>query len=265
MPSTLQTEKVAQKELDQLILGVAHELNNPNAFVRMNVTNLKKMFWLLKPVLDQYQKDHPGEKFGPYELPELRSKMNQQMEGILGATVRLIVIADRLKQCTTESLEQKAAMSMAEVLQGSLQEHGFLFERCCELEFQCAENWAANVMGYRLQIEQAISVLITNACDAIVERHGSEGTGQGRLQITLDQADGQVVLTVQDNGCGMDAKTLEKVFTPYFTTKPHGSGDGLGLSICQSVVARHDGDIDIQSAPDEGTTVILKLPQMEEN
>lgn len=264
MSSTLQTEKVNQKELDQLILGIAHELNNPNAFVRMNITNLKKMFWLLKPCLDEYEKNHPEEKFGPYSLTDLRSKMNQQMEGILGATVRIIVIADRLKECSTESLEQRAPLSLLDVVQSSVQEHGFLFERCCELAVNCQEDEKAEMLGYRLQIEQALSILLTNACDAMVERFGLEEGRQGRLEICLSRQGNEAVLQVTDNGCGMDQKTLTKVFVPYFTTKPHGSGDGLGMSICQSVISRHDGSIDMQSTVGQGTTITLKFPLKEE-
>jgi len=79
MSNTLTTEKTGQGVLDQIILGVARELNNPNAFVRMNVTNLKKMFWLLKPVFDEYEQKNPDSEFGPYSLAELRNKMNQHI------------------------------------------------------------------------------------------------------------------------------------------------------------------------------------------
>ena len=234
MPSELKNEKERQGALDQVILGIAHELNNPNAFVRMNVTNLKKMFWMLRPCLEEYGNNHPEAKFGPYTLPELQSKFHQHMESILDATVRIIVIADKLKHSTSDLLEHASEVSLLDIVREMIEAHRFLLDGRAEVNFVVDETKTYRTEGYRLQLEQAVSSLLTNACDAIVERFGGDGDKGGKLDISLSEEGDKIILRLCDNGCGMPEETLEKAFVPYFTTKPQGAGDGLGLSMCGS-------------------------------
>jgi two-component system cell cycle sensor histidine kinase/response regulator CckA len=103
---------------------------------------------------------------------------------------------------------------------------------------------------------QILLNLVTNARDAMPTA--------GRLEIRLRETerDGRRVarLTVRDTGVGMDEATRAHVFEPFYTTKPSGQGTGLGLSIAYGLVQRHDGTIEIESAPDAGTTVAIELP-----
>lgn len=259
MTSDLKTEKENKAVLDQVVLGIAHELNNPNTFIRVNTTNLKKLYWMIRPILAEYTKEHPDTKFGPFTLPQIEAKFNQTIDGILGATVRIIVVSDKLKQCTTESLDQRTSVSMVDAVNGMLQAHQFLIEGRTEMIFEYDRNDTYTVSGYRLQLEQAISTLLTNALDAMAERYGEEGMGASKLRLGLSREGEDIVFRVSDNGCGMSTQTLEKAFTPYFTTKPQGVGDGLGLSICQSIVQRHGGKIEIKSGTNKGTDVIIRL------
>jgi signal transduction histidine kinase len=260
MTSGLKTEKENQNPLDQIILGIAHELNNPNAYIRMNLTNLKKMFWMLRPCLEEYAGNHPETSLGPYTLPKIQSKINQQLESALEATVRIITIADKLKQCTSDSLATSSVHSLSEVILDMLRAHRFLLDRCGSIEFDYSESESYPVSCYRLQLEQALSVLLTNACDAVVERYGEEAVESGRIDLTLSKGEERIVIRITDNGCGMSRETLDKVFTPYFTTKPQGQGDGLGMAICRSIIQRHDGSIEIKSEENQGTEVVIKLP-----
>lgn len=264
MGSGLKAEKERQGILDQIILGIAHELNNPNTFIRVNAANLKKMFWLLRPCLDEYAENHPDAKLGPYPTAEFRARFSQHLESILEATVRIIVIADKLKQCTSDSLEQSSTVCMREIVQDMLQTHRFLLEGALRVEVQMDEARAYPVPGHRLQLEQAVSVLLGNARDAIVQRHGPGGAEAGRLSVVLEEGPETIRLRVSDNGEGMDAETLEKVFVPYFTTKPQGEGDGLGLAICKAVVTRHGGSVRVESEKGRGTDVFVELPKREE-
>ena len=67
-------------------------------------------------------------------------------------------------------------------------------------------------------------------------------------------------IRVSDDGCGMTPEVLERAFDPFFTTKEPGRGTGLGLAICRRIVEEHEGEIEIQSRPDQGTTVSILLP-----
>ena len=123
----------------------------------------------------------------------------------------------------------------------------------------------------RSQLEQLLVNLTANARDAVA------GAGEIQLEttnVTLDEAfcAGQegaipgeyVLLSVRDNGCGMDEETLSHVFEPFFTTKGMGKGSGLGLAIVFGIVQQNQGVIQIHSAPRRGTTVRVHLPRAEE-
>jgi len=263
MTNPLMAERISQGAIERIVLAIAHELNNPNTFVRVNTQNLKKMLKLLQPCLDEYEKQHPEAKFGPYSLPELRGKFSQHLESILDATIRIIAIADKLKQCTADSLQNDSAVSMLEIVRDSLHIHEFLMAGSVKVNLSFDEAGGYKVRGHRLQLEQAVSTLLTNARDAIVERYGESDTIAGNLDISLTENNLNIVVRISDNGTGMSKETLAKVFDPYFTTKPQGAGDGLGLPLCRSIIGRHGGSVNIESEPGRGTDVIIELPKGE--
>ena len=126
--------------------------------------------------------------------------------------------------------------------------------------------WPVNVDPN--QIDQILANLCINARDAIGE------TGKITIEtddITLDEfycknhagfvPGDYVQLAVSDNGCGMDAQTLEKIYDPFFTTKDIGKGTGLGLSTVYGIVKQNDGFINVYSEPDQGTTFKIYLPR----
>lgn len=116
------------------------------------------------------------------------------------------------------------------------------------------------IFGVADQLTQVIMNLLINAADAL---ELTDGRPQ-EISLHTAVAGGNVRLTVADNGCGMDQDTLSRVFEAFFTTKR--KGNGLGLSLCYSIITGHDGAIDIDSTPGEGTQVqvILPLPEYEE-
>lgn len=105
-------------------------------------------------------------------------------------------------------------------------------------------------------LTQVLMNLLINAADALA---GIDGRAPA-IRIATRQDGGEFVMTVADNGRGMDAATLERAFDQDFTTKPTGAGRGLGLFLCRSLLQRHGGRIDIDSTPDEGTTVTVRYP-----
>lgn len=103
------------------------------------------------------------------------------------------------------------------------------------------------------QILEALIALLLNANDAT--QHG----GSVAIEIRLEKTD-RVRLTVGDDGVGIPPGDLDKIFTPFFTTKPMGHGTGLGLSICDGIVRAHEGEIQVESRPGQGTRVSLLFP-----
>lgn len=120
------------------------------------------------------------------------------------------------------------------------------------------------VMADATQIEQVLFNLLTNAMHAIGPQNGNI-----RVALTVDKRstdDGlsshnqDVVLSVTDTGCGMDAATRERIFEPFFTTKSVGQGTGLGLSVVHGIMQTHNGKIEVNSQPDRGTCFSLYFP-----
>lgn len=83
----------------------------------------------------------------------------------------------------------------------------------------------------------------------------------GKISISSRALGGETVeIKVSDNGCGIPPEALDKLYTPFFTTKPAGQGTGLGLSIVYGIIKLHRGQINIQSKVGVGTTVTITLP-----
>lgn len=109
------------------------------------------------------------------------------------------------------------------------------------------------------EIQQILLNLINNAIYALNKKGGS-----GIIEIGTSMNKGQIHIDIADNGCGIPAANLARIFDPFYTTKPVGQGTGLGLSICYGIVSKMGGDIQVESAVDEGTRFCIRLPVGEE-
>lgn len=115
----------------------------------------------------------------------------------------------------------------------------------------CAE--PAVINGNASQIEQVLVNIITNAVDSIPA--GREGL----VRVGVSTTDALVACSVQDNGCGMDEELAANIFEPFFSVKPKPGSSGLGLSICQAIIAQHNGSINCRSKIDEGTVFTINF------
>lgn len=246
-----------QDLLDQIIVGIAHELNNPNAYVRLNATNAKRVLNLMTPIFNEFEKNHPGEKLGPYTPTEIRGKLNQMIESIMQASIRIIAIADKLNQCTSDALSQFTQIDLLSVLNNTVQMQTFLLEPYADVSLE-NNSGDFTITGHQLQLEQAFAILISNAVDAIRVQHQDK---KGKIKISLHSDLQNITIKIEDNGCGIKPDVKEKIFTPYFSTKPQGEGQGIGLAICQAIFTRHGGTISVDSFPGKGTTFEIKLKQ----
>ena len=111
------------------------------------------------------------------------------------------------------------------------------------------------------EIGRVILNLINNAFYAVSERQKREGEGyKPMITIQTRKADNRVCITVSDNGNGIPQNILDKIFQPFFTTKPTGSGTGLGLSLSYDIVKAHGGEIKVETKEGEGSEFIIQLP-----
>jgi signal transduction histidine kinase len=111
------------------------------------------------------------------------------------------------------------------------------------------------IMVDNVQMQQVFLNLVLNA-----EYSMTQSDKQGRLLIASYVSDGKVVVSISDNGLGIEQENLTKIFQPFFTTKEVGKGTGLGLSLCYGIVKRHGGTISVISEPGKGAKFTVELP-----
>jgi len=126
----------------------------------------------------------------------------------------------------------------------------------------------ATVLADPTQVHQVLMNLCTNAAHAMLEKGGLLSVGLSNVEVGASLASRYpelkpglyVNLTVRDTGQGMERSVIEKVFDPYFTTKPKGEGTGLGLAVVDGIMRTYGGAISIDSEPGQGTTFDLFFP-----
>jgi signal transduction histidine kinase len=116
------------------------------------------------------------------------------------------------------------------------------------------------VLGSETRLGQVLVNLLVNAAHAVPDGDKARNVVRVRLR---READDRLSLAVSDNGSGISAAARAHLFEPFFTTKPIGEGTGLGLWVCHGIVASHGGQIEVESAPGEGTTFRVLLPTAE--
>ena len=115
------------------------------------------------------------------------------------------------------------------------------------------------ILGDRVQLQQVLLNMMMNACDAMADQ--PTPTRKMIIATTLT-AEGQVQLSVKDNGVGVPPSRLEQIFDPFVTTKDHGLG--LGLAICRSIVTAHGGRLWAMNNPERGASLLMALDPIED-
>jgi signal transduction histidine kinase len=227
----IQAEKLAS--VGTLAGGVAHEINNPLTAILTNVQML----------LGDTQDNHLD---------------RESLELIEEATKRCRTIVKKLMAYAKKPLDTAAVtrVDLSDVLKGVMSFIGYQLEQeNIKIVVTGKEN-TYFVMGNQNELEQVITNIVLNARDAIKHLKNS-----GEIHIGLSEDEGQVKVSIRDEGIGIPADKISKIFDPFFTTKDVGKGTGLGLSICQSIVEKLNGRITVQSQPNKGSVFTVQLPK----
>lgn len=257
----LQSEKLAS--IGQLAAGVAHEINNPIGFLKSNLHTLAGYVGDLLSVIQRF--DAAQARLGPahsdaflevttlkaqvdhaYLVTELPSLIGESQDGI--ERVRRIV-----QDLKSFSRSGDTEWDWADLTHGiettiNIAWNQIKYKATLEREFQALPQ----VYCVASQINQVVMNLLVNAGQAI-EAHGT-------ITLRTGHDDTQVWVEVQDTGCGMTPDQLKHIYEPFFTTKPPGQGTGLGLAIAWQIVERHQGRMEVESTPGQGSRFRLYLP-----
>jgi two-component system NtrC family sensor kinase len=227
----LQQEKLVA--VGQLVSGVAHELNNPlagvMAFAQLILATPDSVTGEPRQWVDII---HREAKRAAKIVSNLLTFARQQ------PTERQVT---RLNEIVSDTLElRRYAMRSAEI------------EVTLALDESLPETWADP-----FQLQQVVLNLVTNAEQAVAETQGAR-----HIRIRTFRDGPRLVLSISDNGPGIAKDQLDRIFNPFFTTKPVGQGTGLGLSISDGIIREHGGRIRVESRPAEGAVFIVELPHV---
>ncbi len=252
----IQADKLAA--IGTLASGIAHEINNPNGLLLLNISLLKRLSTDVLRTLDEHQIDENCTLAGiPY--PMLREHLPNLLKDMEGASTRIGEIVDDLKDfARTDSTQRDNLYSLNEPTQAALRllEHT-LWKTTERLEV-VLDPGLPLIRGSSQKTEQVLINLIVNACQALENRQ------QGIYISTECSADKtEVRFVIKDEGCGIPAENIPLLRDPFFTTKRETGGTGLGLSISDTIIKAHCGTMEIESKHGEGTKVTLHLPTAE--
>lgn len=271
----IQTEKMSS--LGQLVAGIAHEINNPINFIHGNLTHANKYVDDLMGLIQLYQKTYPQ------PTPEIQEAMElSEADFIIEDLPKLVnsmqVGSLRIRQLVL-SLRNFSRLDEAEMKPVNLHEGIDSTLLILQNRLQPKANAPTiNIIKeygtlplvecYPGQINQVFMNIIANAIDALESEEMRQGKADAALprspyiQIRTTTGDANwVTVEVFDNGAGMSAEIIERIFNPFFTTKCVGKGTGLGLSISyQIIVEKHGGSLTCTSIPGQGTTFQIKIP-----
>ncbi len=255
----LQQDKLAS--IGQLAAGVAHEINNPMAFITSNLGALDEYAGTIHRFCT-FLLDMVGKNSSEAELGLLRDEMEREdVESILEDLGPLIAEskegADRVRRIVLDLKDFARAeesgfelTDLNECIRVTVNMVGNEIKYVADLDLQLHE--IQKISCSRHQINQVLVNLLVNAGQAI-ETHGV-------IAVTSRQEDEQIILTVSDTGRGMTEEISRRVFDPFFTTKKVGEGTGLGLSISYGIIKKHGGEITVASEPGKGTIFTVRLP-----
>jgi PAS domain S-box-containing protein len=249
-----QSQKLAAIGL--LVAGVAHEINNPNGFIIFNLPILRDYLQELMPIVDEYMGNHPERNlFGrPYE--DFRKDLYKLLENIEHGAHRINATVSGLKDLS----RKRAKLEPRQVALKPVIEHAVTICREEIGKTVRSFDWVIpeNLPPIRTDPEALEQILVNLLINAA---HASDKKDSWiKLCVIADSGKpDRCIIAIDDNGCGMDEKTLKRIFDPFFTRKPSSRGTGLGLYISQSLVEGLGGRIEVASKPGQGSTFKIIL------
>lgn len=265
----IQSEKMAS--IGQLAAGVAHEINNPVAFIKSNLKSLEKYIASYQKLIEKQsgilqiiESDESNniadklKQLNDYIEEEDIDFINEDIANLISESIegsgRVEEIVKGLKTYSRASDETMENHDINECLQSTLKVLNNELKYKCEIVVEAGKLPPLPID--RGKIIQVFTNLIINAMQAMDKK------GRISIQTCLNKKNSkeEIMIRISDNGKGIPPDNLSKLFDPFFTTKEVGEGTGLGLSISQGIIHDHNGTIDVDSQVNVGTQFTIRLP-----
>ncbi len=226
-----QQEKMAQIGL--LMAGILHEVGNPIAAIQ--------------GLVDEVLADDAAK-----QQALLSTGHRANLELVLQQANRIRTISQDISGFASPHQHERGLLSLNAILVGTSKLLGYdkrwrNLELVMELDAQLPA-----IEGVADQLTQVFMNLLVNAADAL---DGVSGRQPQLVVSSCKLADGVLLVSIKDNGCGIDDDIMRHIFDSFYTTKPKGKGTGLGLSICEKLIEDHNGQLELESVPNQGTEV----------
>nr|WP_321258377.1 sensor histidine kinase [uncultured Pseudodesulfovibrio sp.] len=236
----LQAARLA--ELGEMAAGFAHEINNPLQVMKTDTA-------LLEITLnDLVEKGTDADLCA--EAQEVVDQFSIQIARCAAITREILRFGRHDAPELQPVILTTYIPKVGAMVQAKAEVHGI------HLQFEVDEK-SPTIAADPGQLQQVMINLLNNAIYAVVDRHGTEG---GEISVTVKNIQGSAVIRVADNGTGMSQDVLNKIFLPFYTTKPPGQGTGMGLPVCHTIIDSLGGELNVESIRGEGTTFSITLP-----
>jgi two-component system NtrC family sensor kinase len=228
--------------IGQLAAGLGHEINNPLAFIVGNLDYVQQQLV----------------RTAGAATPEEQQGMIEAIAEARDGAERVSLIVRDLKVLSHPNDMERGPVDVLASLRSAVKVAGYELRDRARLVEELEA--VPPVNGHKARLCQVFLNLVINAAHAISP--GRAAQNEIRISTRMD-GPRHVVVEVSDTGCGIPAENLERIFNPFFTTKPVGVGTGLGLSVCHGIIKALDGDISVRSEVGRGTTFRVSLPVYE--
>ena len=251
----IKNERMAS--LGILVSSIAHEINNPNNFVTFNIPILKEYLEELIEISDQYAEKRPDLELFHMSYPEFRKDILKLADNIEHGASRISTFVANLREFSQDNGNRRMVwLELHTVVEKVLSICRSQIKKRVRHFVMDIPDDLPPIYADEYSLEQILLNLIVNAVQA-GDKPDSCVTLSAR---TGDSWHDSIIITLKDNGCGIDEKTMERLFDPFFTTKSASEGTGLGLYVSHNLVQSLGGRIEVQSRPKKGSTFSVFLP-----
>lgn len=238
-------ESARLRSVGQLAAGVAHEINNPIGFISSNLR-------VARDYVKEMQTMLPDTSDNQELATDFTDLLNESIEG----AGRIADIVSDLKTFSSIDQADYTRCNINALLTSAI--HLVQTEYDHQLHIMEQPSELPDISGHPSRLSQTFFNLLDNAAQAIRSEENSRDNG--RILVKTLEQDGAIQVIIQDNGCGIPEANRSRVFDAFYSSRPVGSGTGLGLTVAQDTVRAHGGRLQLHSREDTGTRVTLTLP-----